>query len=162
MPEQSHQSHLPDFVTLYEHFQSLGNGPRADLRRVKTVDAIADLPAYYRWLRGTPDSPNLRRIGFLLPHVKHSSGAAPLGRQFASPKHRISEMRLFQVLRSEPPKDLEHLRRLVQQVGPSLDWSDFGKTLFFWGPSSKRLILKDFFTPKTEEKAQTEGEHHDR
>jgi CRISPR system Cascade subunit CasB len=162
VPAQQQKQQLPDFVALKERFDMMGNGPRADLRRIKSVEAVADLPAYYRWLQGTPDSLNLRRVAFFMPYVGHRLRAAPLGRQLALSQHRVSEMRLFQILRSEAPRDLEHLRRLAQQIKPHLDWAEFGKTLFYWREHSKRRILQDYFTPKKEDNEKSGGEHHER
>jgi CRISPR system Cascade subunit CasB len=138
-------SSLPDFVDLRQRFRQLGNGPKAELRRVARLDDVASLPAYYRWLGGRPPSRALERIAFLIPFAEHHAEAASIGRQLA--KAKISEMRLFQLLRAEPPRDLEHLRRLLRQLHePSLNWRDFGRTLFYWGAISKRGILQDYFT----------------
>ncbi|MBU1656506.1 MAG: type I-E CRISPR-associated protein Cse2/CasB [Gammaproteobacteria bacterium] len=143
--KESKANNLPDFVALKQRYDHLDSGPRADLRKVAHFEDVADLPAYYRWLGGVPDKPGLQRIAFLLPHVGHNGSALPLGQQFR--KRRISEIRLFQVLRSELPSDLEYLRRLLIHADLSLDWQVFGQTLYFWGATSKRRILQDYFTP---------------
>lgn len=137
---------FPDFVALYHRYnKGLGNGPKAELRRVTSLEHIPDIPAYYRWLGGDRPSPRLERIAFLVPFATHDFDAEPLGRQLY--KRHVSEMRLFQMLRAEPPRDLEHLRRLLRYLDqPKLDWDRFGRTLFFWGPTSKRNILQAYFT----------------
>lgn len=136
---------LPEFVDLRRRFEALDNGPKAELRRVGSLDDVADVPAYYRWLGGAHPSANLQRIAFLVPFADHSAEAESLGRQLF--KKHVSEMRLFQMLRAEPPRDLEHLRRLLKFLEqPKLNWNHFGRTLFYWGPTSKRRILQDFFT----------------
>lgn len=136
---------LPNFVHLKQQYDDLPKGAQADLRRVRTPDNIADLPAYYRWLGSIPPSANMQRIAYLMPFVVQNPETQSLGRQLAA--SNISEMRMFQMLRSEAPRDLENLRRLIIQAKPKLDWREFGKTLYYWGPTSKRRILHNFFTP---------------
>ncbi|MFQ5334730.1 MAG: type I-E CRISPR-associated protein Cse2/CasB [Flavobacteriales bacterium] len=131
-----------DFRAVAEQFEKLGNGPRAELRRCATPDDMAMVPAFYRLFFGETDARH-RRVAFFLPYAKHASNGDSLGAQLA--RGNISEKRLFQVLRSEPPNDLIQLRRLVQQVEPKLNWTDFGKQLFFWNDDQKRRILEAFF-----------------
>jgi CRISPR system Cascade subunit CasB len=139
---------LPDFVELWRRFEALANGPKAELRRVASLERIPDVPAYYRWLGGDKPSPSLERIAFLVPCAAHDSEAEALGRQLF--KGKVSEIRLFQMLRAESPRDLEHLRRLLRYLDhPALNWGRFGRTLFYWGPISKRRILQDFFTTES-------------
>jgi CRISPR system Cascade subunit CasB len=144
----STSSSLPDFVDLHQRFKQLENGPKAELRRVASLEDIASIPAYYRWLGGRQPSTQLERIAFLVPFVDHNAEAEPLGRQLF--KRNVSEMRLFQMLRAEPPRDLEHLRRLLRHLDqPALNWQGFGRTLFYWGPNSKRSILQSYFTTES-------------
>jgi CRISPR system Cascade subunit CasB len=144
-PIQPKRSPLPDFVMLRHRFETLDNGPKAELRRVADLERIADVPAYYRWLAGYQPSSRLQRIASLVPLAAHASDAETLGRQLF--KRRVSEMRLFQMLRADPPGDLEHLRRLLIYLNqPTLNWTHFGQTLFYWGPINKRRILQQYFT----------------
>jgi CRISPR system Cascade subunit CasB len=137
--------HLPDFVAIYDRFKKLGKGSQAELRRLASLERIADLPAYYRWLGGLQPSPRLERIAFLMPFTSHKAGAESLGRQLF--KKQVREIRLFQMLRSELPVDIEHLRRLLKYLQePELDWQQFGRTIYFWGSRSKRAILQQYFT----------------
>jgi CRISPR system Cascade subunit CasB len=139
---------VPDFVALYDRFKKLGKGPQAELRRVAAIERVADLPAYYRWLGGVPPSPRLEPIAFLMPFASHNAEAESLGRQLF--KKQVSEIRLFQMLRSEPPVDIEHLRRLLRYLQePALNWQQFGRTMYFWGARSKRDILQQYFTTDT-------------
>ncbi len=139
---------LPNFVALYERFKKLGKGPQAELRRVAAIERVADLPAYYRWLGGMQPSQHLERIAFLMPFASHNAEAEPLGRQLF--KKQVSEIRLFQMLRSEPPVDIEHLRRLLRYLQePALNWQRFGRTMYFWESGSKRDILQQYFTADT-------------
>jgi len=131
-----------DFRAIAEQFEKMGNGPRAELRRCATPDDVAMVPAYYRLFFGETDMRH-RRVAFFLPFVKHAPNSDSLWAQLG--KGKISEQRLFLVLRSESPNDLIQLRRLVQQVEPQLDWAEFGKQLFFWNYDQKRRILEQFF-----------------
>lgn len=155
---ESKQDNLPDFVALRRCFEALGNGPKAELRRAASPDQIADIPAYYRWLAAAGQLPSkaMQRIAFLMPFVEHVSEADPLGRQLF--KGKISEMRLFQMLRAESPRDLEHLRRLVRHLERlKLDWERFGRTLYYWGPATKRRILQEYFTTEPKQKDKRDG-----
>jgi len=139
---------VPDFVALYDRFKKLGKGPQAELRRVAALDRVADLPAYYRWLGGLQPSQYLERIAFLMPFASHNAKAESLGRQLF--KRQVSEIRLFQMLRSEPPVDIEHLRRLLRYLDePGLNWHQFGRTMYYWELGSKRDILQQYFTADT-------------
>lgn len=152
------QAALPDFVALRRSFETLGNGPKAELRRVSTVDRIADIPAYYRWLATAGQSPSkaMERTAFLMPFVAHSADADPIGRQLF--KGKISEMRLFQMLRAESPRDIEHLRRLIRHLEHlRLNWEHFGRTLYYWGPIAKRGILQEYFTTETKQRDKRDG-----
>jgi len=100
----STSSSLPDFADLCQRFKTLGNGPKAELRRVARLEEIGSIPAYYRWLGGRPPSRGLERIAFLMPFAEHHAAAESIGRQLA--KAKVSEMRLIQMLRAEPPRDL--------------------------------------------------------
>jgi CRISPR type I-E-associated protein CasB/Cse2 len=66
---------------------------------------------------------------------------------------RITDRRLFQALRSEPPHDMTQLRRLILFVGPTLDRKHTldrikaAKALWHWGDQgdhSRRNLLEDF------------------
>lgn len=136
---------LPDFDKLLVNYQhKLSNGQRADLHRVTDPDALLDIPAFYYLIQGCglKAGPQAGRIAYFLPYVEHKKGAKTIGRQMAEKK--ISETRLFQVIRADFPDDLAYLRRLAQQMKPCVDWQDFGRTLYYWGKNSKRQILKDY------------------
>lgn len=131
-----------DYVALFERFKSLSKGHQAELRRVKTPADLALLPAYYRLFPGVKTDIRWQRVAFLLPFVHHKPDGGALGEKLAD---KISEARLFQVVRSDQPNDLIQLRRLVQQVEPTVNWPRLGETLFFWNDISKRNLLEDYF-----------------
>jgi len=132
-----------DFREIAMRFEAMGNGPRAELRRCAKPEDVAMVPAFYRLLPGIKTNSSWQRFVYFLPFARHREGGSSLGSQLASA--RVSERRLFQVLRSQSPNDLVQLRRLVQQTEPELDWQPFGEMLFFWNEEKKRRILEDFF-----------------
>jgi CRISPR system Cascade subunit CasB len=136
---------LPDFEKLLADYQhKLNNGQRADLRRAAEPDDLLDIPAFYFLIQGCGlvPGPQAGRIVYFLPYVGHRKGAKTIGRQMEEQK--ISETRLFQVIRAEKPEDLVYLRRLSQQMRPDVDWQEFGRMLYYWGKNSKRQLLQDY------------------
>jgi len=153
----------PDFVALYHYFDSLKkrvSGLEAEIKKAATPEALVEVPSFYRLMVGTDTSmvdkgthPGWQRVAFFLPYVGHKTGADSIGKQLA--KGDVSEMRLFQVIRSDSPNDIIQLRRLVQQIKPTVDWQLFGATIFYWDYSNpeknidskrnKRRILEDYF-----------------
>lgn len=145
----------PDFVELARRFAALTPGQKAELRRLAEPQDASLHPAFYRLFPGRPATEQLERLAFLLPWAAHRPGAPTLGRQLAGAK--VSETRLFQMVRSHAPNDLIHLRRLVQHAKPALDWSRFGKTLWYWGPEAKRRLLEEFFVHQSTETQTTQA-----
>ena len=43
---------------------------------------------------------------------------------------------------------LIQLRRLVMHTEPVGDWSDFGRTLWYWNDRAKRQLVEDFYLPR--------------
>jgi len=149
---------LAELFQRYEKMVDRNSGVKAELRRVAEPQDLLDKPSFYRLMAGKGTGEGWQQVVFFLPYVKHKSGADSLGRLLA--KAKISEMRLFQVLRSNAPNDLVQLRRLVQQIEPSLDWETFGKSLYWWTKSAspKQKILQDYFLATTpEDKTKTQG-----
>lgn len=127
-----------------KEWQQHHRGWLAELKRCRNLDDIADYPAYYRLIQGQISAGRVaQRSAFLLPWLPHRAGARPIGEAFK--KARISEMRLFQMMRSESPKDIELLRRLIQQADPAVDWTKFGPLIYYWGKRSKRQIVEQYF-----------------
>ncbi|RLA38675.1 MAG: hypothetical protein DRR42_28380, partial [Gammaproteobacteria bacterium] len=138
-----------------KEWQQHHRGWLAELKRCRSLDDIADYPAYYRLIQGhIPAGRVAQRSAFILPWLPHRASAKPIGESFKNA--RISEMRLFQMMRSESPKDIELLRRLIQQAEPSVDWQKFGSTIYYWGKRSKREIVEQYFLSEST-KPQTEG-----
>lgn len=136
-------SDLPDFVALVARYKRLTPGQKAELRRLADPEEAGGKPAFYRLFPGQQATSQRQRLAFLLPWAEHRAGAKPLGAQLAQAK--VSETRIYQMVRSEPDSDLIQLRRLLQHAKPVLDWEHFGKTLHYWGATSKRQILEQYF-----------------
>ena len=136
---------LPDFVALKMRYdnESFPSGARAELRRVAEPDDVALTPALYRLFPGQkPDDRHLR-VAYLLPCCKHAARAKPLGAQLAEAK--VAEARVLQVARSKAPLDVVQLRRLLAHIEPTVDWSEFGRMVWFWEPKDKRKFVEDFY-----------------
>lgn len=156
---------LPDFIEVKNYFDNvLTNGQRAELRRVRAPDELAFIPAFYRLLPPSQyANKRWRKIVFFLPYTSHDSKAEKLGMQLA--RSEISEMRLFQMLRSHYPNDLLYLRRILQQIQPVVNWQKFGKMLFFdWdfrADKVKRFIIEDYFIAINQKKGLIEGDKNE-
>lgn len=138
-------------------WEKADNGVKAYFRRAENPEALCELPAFYRFIQAcSSESVDLgaarkqwARVLFCLPWLKHEDGGTSLGRALA--KHAdISDMRLFQMMRADAPRDMEQLRRLLKQAGKGrkegvpVDWQIAGKSLWYWGDKEKRRLLEDF------------------
>ncbi len=137
-----------DFEALCQRFTELSkriSGLQAEIKRASSPEDLIEVPAFYRLMAGIGTHAGWQRVAFFLPYAKHKAGAESLGKQLA--KAGVSEMRLFQVIRSSSPNDIVQLRRLVQQVKPTVDWQTFGNTLLYWDydDRNKRNLLEDYF-----------------
>lgn len=132
----------PDFKALWERWNRLDSGPKAEIRRARDPGALTQMPAFYR-LSGGQAWEGWQRVVFCLPWAGHRDGAEPLGAALA--RAGLGEKRLFQVIRSTEPNDLVQLRRLLQHVRPVVDWVRFGPQVFWWGDDNKRRLLEDFY-----------------
>lgn len=139
---------LPDFVALKKRYEdeTFSTGARAELRRVADAYELALTPALYRLFPGQrPDDRHLR-LAYLLPWCRHAVNAKPLGAQLAEAK--VAEARVLQTARAHPPLDLAQLRRLAMHIEPIVDWSVFGRMLWFWNSRIKRQLVEDFYLTK--------------
>jgi len=139
---------LPDFVKLRESYEreTFPTGARADLRRTAEPEDVAFTPALYRLFPGQYPNERHRRIAFLLPCCKHSDQAKPLGVQMAAAK--VAEARILQVARAHAPLDMVQLRRLLLYVEPVVNWSEFGKMVWYWNDLAKRQFVEDFYVAR--------------
>lgn len=139
---------LPDFMALYNIWEQLPSGPRAELRRVGKPEELIEVPAFYRLFSGRAvqewEKQAYQRLIFCLPCIKHTGEEVSLGRALAKGKW-VSEKRLFQIIRSDPPNDMIQLRRILQMVEPTVNWPRAAKLLWHWNERSKRDLLEDYF-----------------
>jgi CRISPR system Cascade subunit CasB len=142
------QRKLPDFMALYNAWEQLSPGPKAELRRVAKPDELVDVPAFYRLFSGKAhtewEKQAFQRLIYCLPYIKHTNDNVGLGKALAK-ESKVSEKRLFQVIRSDTPNDMIQLRRIVQMADPSVNWSSAAKSLWYWNDRSKRDLLEDYF-----------------
>ena len=135
-----------DFVQLKTTYEAMKSGPKADIRRASLPQDLVLQGAFYRLLpEGTAPTPQGQRVIFMRPWAGHHPEAFSLGQRLAQGEKKVSEQQLFQLLRSEFPQDLLHLRRLLQFTKPTLNWQFFGETLFYWGEQKKKDVAKDYF-----------------
>lgn len=134
---------LPDFKVLYERYQQLKPGAKAELKRVMSPEDLIEIPAFYRILKDNKAHKGMQRLLYCLPLISHRDSGDSLGKALA--KGDINEKRMFMVIRSQEPNDLIQLRRLLKQVEPQLDWLSAAKTLYYWNDLAKRQLLEDFF-----------------
>jgi len=134
--------HGIDLLNRYQNI--LNNGQRAEIRRAIAPDDLSIMPAFYRLLEGGINYPGTRRIVYVLPFVTHQKDGQSLGAAFA--KANIKESRLFQVVRSTEPNDLQQLRRLINQCKPQVDFIKLSKKLSFWNERSKQGIIEDYYS----------------
>lgn len=143
------QHKLPDlFMALYNAWEHLPPGPKAELRRTANPKALIEVPAFYRLFSGKAqtewEKQAYQRLIFCLPYVKHTNEAVGLGKALAKGKG-VSEKRLFQVIRSDTPNDMIQLRRILQMAEPSANWPMAANSLWYWNDRSKRDLLEDYF-----------------
>ncbi|WP_257263599.1 type I-E CRISPR-associated protein Cse2/CasB [Endozoicomonas sp. ONNA2] len=134
----------PDFIALYQAYGALDKGPQAELRRVVKPDDLIEVPTFYRLTRAFGHHDNVKRLIFCLPWLTHQDNGVGPGAAFA--RAGISEKRLFMIVRSQMPNDLIQLRRLLQQVKPTVDVVKTAWLLLRWHqPEQKQKLLEDFF-----------------
>lgn len=143
-----------DFMELYHAWGRLAPGPRAELRRISHPNQLMTVPAFYRLFSGRGaterEKEAYQRLIFCLPCIKRhtdekiSLGKA-LGRARDDSRTKVSEMRMFQVVRSVAPNDMIQLRRILKMVEPIVNWELTAAQLWFWNERSKRDLLEQYF-----------------
>ena len=136
---------LPDFVAVKMRYdnESFPTGARAELRRVAEPDDVALTPALYRLFPGQDPNERHWRVAYLLPCCKHAAKAKSLGAQLADAK--VAEARVLQVVRARAPLDMVQLRRLLAHIEATVDWSEFGRMIWYWNGRAKRQLVEDFY-----------------
>lgn len=153
MTEDSNQ-----YLGLYQRWQSLKPGPRAEIRRAPDPDSLMDLPAFYRlvaplgWQAELPitEKGRWKRLVFLVEHVT-DKGEDSLGKALAR-SGKVNEKRLMQVVHSDYPNDVIQLRRLLKHVEPAVSWPKMATQIWHWGKYQKRALMEDFILNQKETK----------
>lgn len=65
---------------------------------------------------------------------------------------KISEKRMFQVVRSMFPNDLVQLRRILKHIKPTVNWPMTADQLWYWGKPNKRRLMENYILNKPEKK----------
>lgn len=142
------QLKLPDFMDLYKGWEHLPPGSRAELRRTATPDDLLEIPAFYRLFSGRAYSEwaklRFQRLIFCLPCLTHTNEDIGIGKALAKGM-KVTEKRLFQVVRSEQPNDMIQLRRILKMAEPAVNWPKAAKRLWYWNKRSKRDLLEEYF-----------------
>ena len=145
------QHKLPDFMELYHAWEQLRPGPKAELKRVSRPNDLIETPAFYHLFSGRVrqewEKIAYQRLIFCLPYIKNTTEHIGLGKALAK-SDKVSEKRLFQVIRSESPNDIIQLRRLLQMGDPIANWPLVAAMLWYWNERSKRDLLEDYFMSK--------------
>lgn len=138
------------YLDLWERYQQLENGPKADIKRVSNPKELLSIGSFFRLCRQEDNLLKYTNVVFILPWLTHKRGVS-LGSVFYSDqKHRISEARMIQMQRSDYPQDIVSLRRMIwQSVGrhgeQGVDWEFLGPQLFYWAENNKQKILQDYY-----------------
>ncbi|EAO9157861.1 type I-E CRISPR-associated protein Cse2/CasB [Salmonella enterica subsp. enterica serovar Muenchen] len=147
-----------DVMGLYRSWQQLDNGACAQIRRVTEPDDLRDLPPFYRlvqpfgWEKQRHQQALLRMVFCLSAGknvIRHQDKkpeqvtGISLGRALAN-SGKISERRVFQLVRANKTADMIQLRRLLTHAEPVLDWSLMAQTLTWWGKRERQKLLEDF------------------
>ena len=142
-------------MEFYEKWFRLKPGPKAELRRVRNPDETLDQPVFYRLIAslGWEEKPwheGLARLAFCIPYINRSDSTISLGAALGG-TGKVSEKRIFQVIRSEYPNDIVQLRRILQHIKPAVNWPKAARQLYFWNSNNndmvkrnKRQLLEDF------------------
>ncbi len=138
------------YIDLWDRYQKLENGAKADIRRSSTPGDLLSVGSFFRLCRREDDLLRYANVVFILPWLNHEKGISLGSVFYDDQKHRISEARMIQLLRSDYPQDIVSLRRMIwQSVGRhaerSVDWEILGPQLFYWGESNKKKILQDYY-----------------
>mgnify|MGYP001305988807 CR=1 FL=1 len=139
-----------DFVNLYDRFNKLSPGEKAELRRASLKGELDLVSTYYDLIPDRKPTRSWERVFSFLPFVRHLENRKSLGEQLAKGDRNVREARLFLMLRSPEPNDLKQLQRMVLQVEPAVDWQVFGEQLYYWNKTNKRRIVEDYFMNKGE------------
>ena len=144
----------PDFQALYDDYCRLDSTRQSLLKRAASPEDLLEMPAFYdlyrRHLKQPVQRTGLLRLIFCLPFITHHPDGRSLGEALAAKgadgRSKIGEKRVIQISRIEDKTQaMRQLRRLLKHADPTLDWMKAGKSIWYWGKSSRRQLLEDYF-----------------
>ena len=141
-------------ISFYKKWERLKPGPKAELRRVKEPEELMDRPAFYHFIASlgfeNPWKEGLAMLLFCIPYISHPGENNRIGAALGK-SGKVSEKRIYQVIRSEYPNDIIQLRRILQHIKPQVNWPTAAKQIYFWHlknkdhvKQNKRQLLEDF------------------
>lgn len=138
------------YSDLWERYQQLGNGAKAETKRVTSPQGLLSIGAFFRLGRQEDDLLKYANVVFILPWLTHKKGVSLGSIFYGDQKTRISEARMIQFQRSDYPQDIISLRRMIWQAAgrhgeQGVDWEVLGPQLFYWGENNKQKILQDYY-----------------
>jgi CRISPR system Cascade subunit CasB len=150
------------YLGLWDKYQQLGNGAKADIKKVSVPRELLSVGAFFRLCKQENDLLKYANVVFILPWLSHKKGVSLGSVFYGDPKHRVSEARMIQLKRSDYPQDIVGLRRIIWQAAgrhaeQSVDWEKLGPQLFYWGDANKQKILEDYYIAEIKAN-KTEGE----
>ncbi len=145
---------MPDFMALYEDYNNFDKSRQNLLKRAVLPEDLLEIPVFYdiyrKHLKMPEQRPGLLRLIYCLPHISHLVDGKSLGAALSvkgpDGQSKISEKRIIQVSRMEDKSQaMRQLRRILKQAEPVLDWNKAAATIWYWGKTSRRQLLEDYF-----------------
>jgi len=139
------------YQRIYQAYQLLGNGDKADLKRCN-LKKLADSAAYFRVLKfsGVKDTPQTQRILYLFVGIKVNE---ELGVSVAQAllNAGVKEEQIIQITRSGD-NGIDYLKRQLVRCD-NIKLESIGKLAQFWGDNARRNLLKNFILSVNEPQA---------
>ncbi len=108
------------------------------------MSVVIRIPHFSGRAQTESEKQSYQRLIFCLPYIRHTNDDVGIGKALAR-VGRVSEKRLFQVIRSGTPNDMIQLRRILQMADITVNWPLAAKCLWYWNDKSKRDLLEDYF-----------------
>ncbi len=152
----------PELSGLYAWWQGLeeDRGGRAALRRARSLEEVAFSPAYHDLLHRMErleGSPRIQRerlalVAALAARVERSEGES-VAHQMGAPVQgskvsRISTLRFNRILQVDDDELgllLERLRRLLDQLGRTVNLGDLAASAYGWSSDTRKRWARDYY-----------------
>jgi CRISPR system Cascade subunit CasB len=141
---------------LYEWWNGLSKGNKAELKRCSSLEEIALLYAYHdlklRLLPTTSVEPvHLAVLAGLASHVKENDPSLRIAQQMAmnkpgSDKPLISELRFRRLLEIEDLSELHRtMIRIIRMLGGEVNLASLAESVYWWNIKTKKQFASDYF-----------------